>query len=152
MRQQNYLELSRQMNLVVNSNPEQSLSQVFGVGRKEVSLRPTPEEVRSKTLVESFLGYVKSSSAVEHAQRMRQLEDKFFEDLNVDPNITIYGQTGTYQDLYQSYEYIGFYYSLEDMEKMRVKDISVVGGAWSPEKNQRYSKAYLASMHDEYEK
>lgn len=63
--------------------------------------------------------------------RVRKLEVDFFARIGVDQDITVLGQRPGY-DCRQGYEYVGWYYSIDDMEKLGVTDVSVVGGDWQP--------------------
>lgn len=76
-----------------------------------------------------------------------QREEKaFYEKIGVDPKIGIYGQIGIYKEIYQSYEKFGFYYSVEDMEKMGIKNIRIDGGVWQPKFNPDYGSYYEVKL------
>lgn len=78
-----------------------------------------------------------------------KLEKAFFDKINVDQKITIYGQIGEYKPLYKSKEYLGFYYSLEELKKMGVSGIKVTGlfgrthkwSMWAPFENMFWDVA-----------
>lgn len=62
---------------------------------------------------------------------LRALETKFFERIGVDQEITVLGQRSPY-DCRDSADYVGWYYSIEDMESMGVDGIVILGTEWTP--------------------
>jgi len=61
--------------------------------------------------------------------RIKVREAAFFAMIEVDQEITILGQHPEYHCLGG---YSGWYYSIQDMEKMGVSDIRVYGDVWQP--------------------
>lgn len=68
---------------------------------------------------------------LETLARTQRLEAAFFARIGVEQDITVLGQRPEY-DCREGYEYIGWYYSIADMAKLGVTNVSVVGGDWRP--------------------
>lgn len=66
--------------------------------------------------------------------RVQRLEADFFARIGVAQDITVLGQYPQYdcRERATRYDYIGWYYSIGDLEKLGVRDVSVAGGAWTP--------------------
>lgn len=68
--------------------------------------------------------------------RVQRLEADFFERIGVTQLITVLGQWPQYDCSAtlgaDAYDYIGWYYSIPDLAKLGVDDVSVVGGDWKP--------------------
>lgn len=69
--------------------------------------------------------------------RTKRLETAFFARIGVEQEITVLGQRPEYECSKQLprlgwYEYIGWYYSIADMETLGVTNVSVAGGKWQP--------------------
>lgn len=80
-------------------------------------------------------------------QYLRQQESDYFAKVNIEPSISTWGQTGIYEGVYQSYQYIGFYYQLDDLKKLGLKQIHIKDNkAWSPYANPYYSKVYPVAL------
>jgi ATP-dependent protease ClpP protease subunit len=69
-------------------------------------------------------------------ERVQRMEADFFERIGVTQLITVLGQWPQYDCSASlgpgSYNYIGWYYSIRDLEKLGVNDVSVEGGDWNP--------------------
>lgn len=69
-------------------------------------------------------------------ERVQRLEADFFDRIGVTQLITVLGQwpqydcSGTLGE--GRFRYIGWYYSIADLEKLGVNDVSVVAGRWNP--------------------
>jgi hypothetical protein len=74
------------------------------------------------------------------------LETKYFERLNIDPMITVFGQRGNYYATYNSKKYKGFYYDIASMEAMGIKNIYVKGKKWRPWKGDKNNEFYGVSL------
>lgn len=105
-------------------------------------------EDRDLMEVNKYLGIPEKLSAIQVVPYLEQLEREFYQELGVDLRIGVYGQRGIYQSTYETYKYAGFYYSIEDMEKMGIKNISVTGGNWKPETNADFAEYYKVSLDD----
>ena len=57
---------------------------------------------------------------------LQELETKFYKKIGVKQEISTYGQIGKYKSKYESKEYFGFYYSLNSLEKLGVKNIQSI--------------------------
>ncbi|CAM3458794.1 hypothetical protein [Shewanella pealeana] len=57
-------------------------------------------------------------------------EKHFFNVIGVDQEITYLGQNPNYQKVHQAEDYVGWYYSLEDLAKFGVRNISVIDPPW----------------------
>lgn len=77
-----------------------------------------------------------------------QLEERLYNSIDpfMDINIPYYGQIGDYIDLYQSYQYFGFYYDLPSLERLGVKGIVLKNGEWEPRRNPLFEDIYLVEM------
>lgn len=73
-------------------------------------------------------------------------ESLFFYTLGLDQNIPYYGQLPYYTSKIDLSSYGGFYYSLKDMKRMGILNISVKGGKWEPELNRHYRRVYKAEI------
>lgn len=58
-------------------------------------------------------------------------EERFFAEIDVDKRITVLGQDPRYDCRGRS-KSLGWYYSIEDMERLGVKNIRVRAGEWNP--------------------
>lgn len=68
---------------------------------------------------------------------MKQKEMDFYKVLGVDPNLPIYGQSADCKSS-QNKDSKGFYYSIEDMKKMGIRDIHIDGRSWDPQLNRLF--------------
>lgn len=77
-----------------------------------------------------------------------QLEEQLYNDVDpfMDIKIPYYGQLGDYFNVYQSYEYFGFYYDLPSLERLGVKGIELKSGEWDPSRNPLFEDIYLVEM------
>ncbi|HEX7028813.1 MAG TPA: hypothetical protein VF268_16345 [Gammaproteobacteria bacterium] len=62
----------------------------------------------------------------------REREAEFYRKLGVSPKLNILGQDSKYS-AYHTAGYNGWYYSPDDMSKLGLKDIVIIGGEWKPE-------------------
>ena len=62
---------------------------------------------------------------------LRVMESEFFRRIGVDQEITVLGQYSAY-DCRDSADYVGWYYSVEDMEALGVDGIVILGSEWHP--------------------
>jgi ATP-dependent protease ClpP protease subunit len=65
--------------------------------------------------------------------RFEQAEQKFYKNLRVDANLPTYGQSASCWNRHRLNDYAGFFYSIGDMKKMGLTNISVKDGQWQPE-------------------
>lgn len=83
-------------------------------------------------------------TAEQQLQFLIDLENQLYKDIN--PNmardIPYLGQIGDYEQLYLAYQYYGFFYSIESLEKLGVSNVYTKDGEWSPQNNPLYDKVY----------
>ncbi len=84
----------------------------------------------------------------QHHGFLTELEDLLYQKIDpmMDKNIPYYGQRGRYQEIYESYRFVGFYYSLESLDKLNVKNVMLKKGTWLPEKNPLNSRVYKVEV------
>jgi hypothetical protein len=64
---------------------------------------------------------------------LRAEEAAFFAAIGVDQRITILGQEERFDCRHGNATFIGWYYSLEDLDRLGVRDVSIAGGEWKPQ-------------------
>ncbi len=57
-------------------------------------------------------------------------EKVFFKKIGVKQEITTLGQTDIYKDIESSGAYVGWYYSVDDLNKLGVNNIKLIDGSW----------------------
>lgn len=95
----------------------------------------------------NYLGWHDLTTDLEIRRRYIEEEKHFYEKIGVDHKIGIYGQINDYERIYKSYQYDGFYYSINDMNKMGIKHIRVKDEPWQPELNSENGKFYKVSLN-----
>lgn len=124
----------------------------FGIKNKELTFSPvTKIPSIEDILVRRYLGIPEMLTNLEYIKFYEQLEVGFYKKIGVDLHIAVYGQVGKYESTYKSYQYEGFYYSLEDMARMGVKNIRVKNHLWQPETNDYYSNVYKVNLPNQKE-
>lgn len=125
------------------------------LGRKgkegSISFTNTPVSDARKEIY-SYLGWPPNLPILELFKLRDQEEEAFYQQLGIDHKIGIYGQEGDHLETYQKGEYDGFYYSIEDMKKMGIKNIRVKGKKWQPQLNPDHSRFYKIDLPDDYQK
>lgn len=97
--------------------------------------------------IHQYLGFPPNLNVLESIEFQDHIELELYKTWGIDHKIGVYGQIGEYRDIYQSYQYDGFYYSLEDMERMGIKGIRIKGQKeWAPEKNPQISTYYKVDL------
>lgn len=94
------------------------------------------------------LEFPKFESHAEEIIYLRMLEEQHFESLGINKLIPILGQQGKYEDLYKSNKFSGFYFSLETLAALGVKNIRLRGSAWDPAKNPEFGNIYQVEYLD----
>jgi hypothetical protein len=89
-----------------------------------------------------FLSITNVTGSVDLVTRLTRASDQFYEDLEVNVLMPHYGQIGRYESIYKSYKYGGYFYRLDSLRRLGVKNIEVKGGDWHPERNPEYSNVY----------
>ena len=77
---------------------------------------------------------------------LKQRERDFFKQIGVDPNLPYYGQSDEYRNRFSNEGYKFFYYSIEDMESMGIKNIQLEHGVWTPKNNSLFKMVYLVDV------
>lgn len=91
------------------------------------------------------VGMKKANTLLEAVPLLAEVEKKYFADMQVNNDLPTYGQKGIYKQLWNSNKYQIFYYDLESMSKLGIKNIEVEGSQWHPEENPIYSNLYQVS-------
>jgi hypothetical protein len=95
-----------------------------------------------RTQVLEFLSITNVTSAVDLVTRLRNVSDRFYEELGVNKLLPTYGQIGRYEPIYNSYKHGGFIYGLDSLRRLGIGNIEVKGGEWHPERHSAYSDVY----------
>ncbi|MCS6133516.1 hypothetical protein G3496_00915 [Shewanella baltica] len=66
----------------------------------------------------------------EYGEKTLAREADFFQRLGVNPNITTLGQSDKYKKYEDAGSYVGWYYAISDLNKLGVKNISVLNPPW----------------------
>lgn len=116
-------------------------SDSFNMAQMNATLARIPAEQREKVredVEQQLKAYIESN---------RKREADFYQAISVAQKITTLGQEGVYH-IYQKTGFRGWYYSLDDMEKLGLKNIHVVGGDWNPERQENRYKIYRVSLEN----
>lgn len=116
-------------------------SNSFNMSQMTATLARIPAQQRDKVredLEQQLKHYIEANKKREMA---------FYRAIQVPQKITTLGQEGVYH-IYQKTGFRGWYYSLEDMKKLGLKNIKVVGGEWSPERQETRYKIYRVSLEN----
>jgi hypothetical protein len=83
-------------------------------------------------------------TAEQQLQFLIDLENRLYREINpnMDRDIPYLGQIGDYEQLYLAYQYYGFFYNIESLEKLGVSNVYTKDGEWSPQNNPLYDKVY----------
>lgn len=86
----------------------------------------------------------KFSVPQKHAQIVA-MENQLYRSIDptMDINIPYYGQLGQYASIYRQYKYFGFYYNIESLKMLGVKNIELKSGKWEPQRNRLFDEVYL---------
>ena len=116
-------------------------SESFNMAQMNATLAKIPAEQREKVREEveqQLKAYIVAN---------KKREANFYQAIAVAQKITTLGQQGVYH-IYQKTGFKGWYYSLDDMEKLGLKNIHVVGGDWNPEQQENRYKIYRVSLEN----
>jgi hypothetical protein len=143
MQQKNLLS-----SIVSHFNSEEKTSSNSGSENKEGVVTTISEEEKANlAIVNSYIGLEPQLSPEEHYAKLSIIENKFFQEREIDRRILTYGQMGEYEKIYQSKKYFGFYYSIESMISMGIKNIHIIGDKWSPELNPNIGDFYEVKIN-----
>lgn len=141
--QENLLEMVSQFDRDVAEKGAPSTAVVLGRKDQEGHISFTPGEKSPATeAVLEFLSMKKDSNGVEWLHGFRKASDLFYQKLGVNPLIATYGQIGSYEPLYKSYDYSGFIYGVDSLRRLGVGNIELKNGEWHPERNPIFKEAY----------
>lgn len=79
---------------------------------------------------------------VESLAQLIEIEKKYFAEMMVNNELPTYGQKGIYKDLWNSGKYHGFYYDIDSLKRLGIKNIEIEGGHWHPEESNFFDKLY----------
>lgn len=116
-------------------------SDSFNMAQMNATLARIPAEQREKVredVEQQLKAYIESN---------RKREADFYAAIAVAQKITTLGQEGVYH-IYQKTGFKGWYYSLDDMEKLGLKNIRVIGGDWNPERLEQRYKIYRVPLEN----
>lgn len=148
--QKSMVTFSRELENALGDPTKLPLDTILGKQGKEMSItfeensnEPNSDATKA---VFSYLGWQSAKTFADVNRAFINEEKRFYKELGVDHRIGIYGQIGEYESLYQSYQYDGFYYSIEDMNKMGIGNIHVKNSPWQPELNSFSKRFYKVSL------
>lgn len=104
----------------------------------EEYLKTLPES-QQKAARDSFTAYMKTTTS---------REAEFFTKVGVSQKITYLGQSPLYQKQNDSEEYLGWYYSLDDLTKLGIKNITVINPPWKFKQLSEKTKFFKVSVSD----
>ncbi len=139
--QENMMEMVSKFDQEVAKNGVPTDKVVLGQEGKEGTFKFNPDGTPGYEEVLDFLTMKRDSNAVERLREFREVSDRFYQELGVNPLLATHGQTGSYEPLYKSYEYDGFIYRVDSLRKLGVENIELKTGEWHPERHPEY-RAY----------
>jgi len=96
------------------------------------------------------LTHIEKQKHIQHDENclrfLKKKESDFFKSIGVDSNLPYYGQTQKYRKQFSKERYKMFYYSIEDMDHMGIKNIQLEDGIWTPRNNSLFKKVYLVDI------
>lgn len=73
-------------------------------------------------------------------------EKAFFNKIGVKQEITTLGEADVYQEIANREGYVGWYYSLKDLNKLGVNNIDVIGGVWQLQQLAQDKKVFKVEV------
>ncbi len=137
--QENLMEWAKMARPTMSDAPTAPVT--LGQANKENGLSTAPKTSAYKE-VHKFLSIPDASGPVEIISALRKASDQFYQELGINPVLSIHGQLGDYEPIYKSYEYFGFVYSLDSLRRLGVSNIELKDGEWHPERHPSYNKVY----------
>lgn len=129
-------------------NSEEKTSSNSGSENKEGVVTTISEgEKANLAIVNSYIGLEPQLSPEEHYAKLSSIENQFFQEREIDRRVLTYGQMGEYEKIYQSKKYFGFYYSIESMLSLGIKNIHIIGKKWNPELNPNIGDFYQVKIN-----
>lgn len=140
--QANFMEMAEKLDQGLAKDGTPANSVTLGQANKEGTISFTPNKSIADQEVLEFLSMADVSTAVEKVTRLRTASDRFYQELGVNPLLSTYGQMGTYEPTYTSYEHGGFTYRLDSLRRLGLGHIELKDGEWRPERNPAYPDVY----------
>jgi len=116
-------------------------SESFGDANFESTIASFPEDQRDtvrKTLEEAVRV---------HLEENRKREVKFYKKIGMSRSISTLGQDERYKS-YDNGLYSGWYYSLEDLNRLGVGNVIVLNGPWNPQEDNGKIRVFLLPLSD----
>ncbi len=88
------------------------------------------------------VGMKKTNTLAEALPQFIETERKYFSDMQVVNDLPTHGLKGMYATLWNSKKYQGFYYDLESLNRLGIKNLTVEGNQWQPNRNPLYPYLY----------
>lgn len=105
-----------------------ALSDLASIGEKTINQSALEHKWDQKKIEETKKIFLKSEL------EFKASEKELYQKLKIDPYLPVYGHAKSCLDKYTTFEVDFFYYALEDMEKMGLKNIQIVNNEkWEPE-------------------
>lgn len=117
-------------------------STIFDDSQIEREIRSFPVEKRGEVKREI---YEKINA---YMRQVKTREQQFFELISVSQRITTLGHERNYAQFYQSKHYLGWYYSVDDLEKFGVTNVSVSNSPWELQQISQDSLVYHVAVED----
>lgn len=100
-----------------------------------------------KTLPESEREITRKN-LVEYGKKTSKREAGFFKKINITRDITTLGQSDKYKTYALAADYVGWYYSISGLNKLGVKNISVLNPPWTLKQLSEKSKFFKVEDSD----
>ena len=88
----------------------------------------------------------KKEALKSYAKKTITREKNFFNKIGVNQKITTLGQDAKYQEQHNLNNYVGWYYSLEDLKKLGVKNVEVINPHWNYKNLSEKTKFFKVSV------
>jgi ATP-dependent protease ClpP protease subunit len=114
-------------------------SDSFNMSQMNATLAKIPAQQRDKIrndLEQQLKQYLEAN---------RKRESDFYTRIQVSQKITTLGHDSIYH-IYQKTGFRGWYYSLDDMAKLGLKNIQMIDGKWQPERHEQRYKIFRVSL------
>lgn len=115
-------------------------SQSFDDTQLEEQIRSFPPEQQAE-LRRQMMAQLQA-----YLERSEQRERAYFKKIGVNQQITTLGQAQAYTERYKAKEYIGWYYTVADLEKLGVKNITVINPPWQLRQISEKVKVFQVSV------
>lgn len=141
--QASLLEWAQELDRSAATHGAPVTSLAFGEEGKEGVLRFNPEVSPAADEVRAFLSMEnRGATYEEELGRLRAASDRFYRELDVNPLLPEFGQTGVHEPAYKSKKFGGFLYRLDSLHRLGVRDIELKNAEWRPERNPEFSNVY----------